>query len=456
MYNDDTIIHYILSFVITVSGALWKLLYGRVVSRSELCADLDMATSGEMSLSDCDKIMMIDDEIPLLLSYASQVPTTIQIINHRLLSDEKIITMYENGYRLVYNNNIDTLRDITRATINGMRIIKLRVYDINVVSTNACSNIQELTLTSNRSQSTAHNVTFAKSLRKLSMYDECNITNDNLKLCINIEELRADDNAQVTTCEPFAKSLRKLSAYNKCGIADDGLKLCTNIEDLDITNNTKVTTCVPFAKSLRKLCVMQYRHYVERIGMRDNGLSCCKNITFLNASDYGGIATCEPFAESLTVLWAHGLWGTTITDGSLTLCTNIKYLYADDNRNITTCAPFAMSLMKLSARSVCGISDDGLKLCAFIENLNASDNYKITTCAPFAKSLRILCARSNCGITNAGLRPCKNIEDLDVGYNTRITTCAPFARSLRRLRGSHVSNIPYDDVCMCTHRYVGW
>jgi len=444
------------------NDTLTKLLYDNdsEIAISLVLADLDMISAIpfhvdheetiKQNISNYDKLMMADG-IHALVNINNKLHKrmTTQIINYggsyRGRCD--MVMLYVCGYKIVHNNllcptSVMSPLMIDYAMGHSMRINKL--YLCNYRTTAYVSpNIDFHT-----DQDISICKSFAKTLRVLTastpeshmrsrtytdMYKV--IGDDDIQLCVRIENLNADNNNKITTCKPFATSLRVLSARGSCGINNDGLQPCTNIVDLTTDSNGHITTCEPFANSLRILSAREYIFNDTICGISDDALKSCTSIEILKADGNTKITTCKPFAESLRILSIKDSCG--ISNDGLSLCENITNLDAMRNYIVTTCEPFAKSLRILNASESCTISDNGLQSCTNIENINISSNKNITTCKPFAKSLRVLSAYGSCGstygITNDGLRDCLNIEELNITNNINITTCDPFAKFLRIL-----------------------
>ena len=146
---------------------------------------------------------------------------------------------------------------------------KLRTFDYH----NICDNnlkqytmIEELHASDNVGITTCE--PFAKSLKILFAEDRCGIDDNGLKSCTSIILLSARNNKNITTCDPFAKTLRMLSigkdkdceCKKRCitkhyGMCDDGIRRCINIQELYAHHNRDITTCKPFAKSLVVLSI---------------------------------------------------------------------------------------------------------------------------------------------------------------------------------------------------------
>ena len=389
-------------------NAMLNILYDAKPESQVWLADLAIQHTDTVDvLSTFDKLMMsnsINSHINADTMQRAQIDNT-QLINHTL-RENNIISAYAREYKVLHNNkiNLTSKRNynydvkITRAILNGMHIKKLILYicdDESVhisnkkVYTHLRTSIEKL-LCADYEYYRKYNATgishdaqsFAKSLKIVHADTNYGISDGELGSCTNIEELYADNNGRITTCDPFAKSLKLLVARRSCGITDDGLRTCTHIEHLDASHNSEITTCEPFAQSLKILFA-----YGWDCGITDAGLRLCVNIEKLNANSNNKITTCVPFAKSLKILFIDDS-NRSITDNVLLICVNIEIFEASYNKNVTTCTPFARSLRVLYIRNKCGITDAGLRFCINIEELNAHDNPDITTCEPFAKSLR--------------------------------------------------------------------
>ena len=245
----------------------------------------------------------------------STLKTLSLIINHNFTSITDIIRQYaEKKCYVVFNGRIShkdyTRRDceesnsgntnnegrlrLISAINNGMSVTKLEYHECGSTITNISSRI--------------HNKSFSDSIRELNIYGRCtnnytdiqfcknvtllNIGNDAcihkkilfpatlrvlntsrsysytlerdyytakeydqicMQTCVSLEELNADNNPNITSCEPFAQSLRKLSAQGLCGISDNGLSTCNRITDLNIWDNRRITIRGPYITSLVRL-----------------------------------------------------------------------------------------------------------------------------------------------------------------------------------------------------------
>jgi len=449
--------------------ALIKLLYdnnndnNNNIEISSLLVDLNIIPAAQshtysekatkQNISNYDKLMM-HNAVHALVNINNELryPMTTQIINCGSYHEyDDLVMLYVCGYKIVHNNTLHHTSNIVSAMVdiainNGMCLnaVYLKKDDHKKYNNRYAHFLQN----NHCDPSIPIYKSFAKTLRILSLslqntkidFSSYRIIEDiDIKLCIYIENLNADENEKITTCEPFAKNLKILSARGSCGINNHGLRLCTNIVDLAADLNCNITTCTPFVNSLRILSaqanqITQHLSRPRTCGIDDDALKLCTFIEKLNVDGNKKITTCTPFAKSLRILSIHDT--SKSFNDSLSLCENITNLNATYNFKIKSCASFAKSLRILNASDYCIISDNGIQLCRNIENLNANNNSKITTCEPFANSLRILRARYTCGITDNGLRCCMNIEELHVSDNPKITTCNPFARSLHSLHAS--------------------
>jgi len=127
---------------------------------------------------------------------------------------------------------------------------------------------------------------FAKTLTKLCA-NMSGIGDNGISRCISITYLDASDNSKITTCEPFAKSLIILHASTlfarnpvwhrtPCGIGDAGLKMCHRIKDLRANDNQQITTCDPFAHTLNTLFAC------GDSGICNKSLQLCNSLTYVN------------------------------------------------------------------------------------------------------------------------------------------------------------------------------
>jgi len=322
-----------------------------------------------------------------------------QIINHGLTNYSEIVAARKNGYMVLHNDVLSDVTDCTTVTTTrkvdvvdevlrpGMHIRTLITRGL--CDTDMCifTHIEKLDMRYNKYITTCD--PFAKTL-KILMVEHSGIRDYGLRLCANIVHLDADV-SNIIMRGPFVKYLRVLSVSGLCcQVHCDELGLCENIEELRADGNRKIKVCDVFAKSLVILSA------TGSCGISDYGLRLCMNIKNLDASNNARITTCEPFAKSLRILSASGPCG--ISDHGLHSCINIENLNATGNTKITTCRPFAKSLIILFAAYACGISDHGLRHCSHIVTLCADNNCNITTCKPFAKSLITLSATGSCGI----------------------------------------------------------
>jgi len=393
------------------------------------------------------------------------------IINHTInnkpktpydvhINDDDIITAYANKYKPLYNNIISNIKHdkFMDALLNGMCVTKIQFYMSDCRVTDDSVGVEYYNFDDAMNEyMKLHPVVITSLLRNLRGLGTYRCADAGLLLCESITELKIRDG--ITTCEPFAKSLKILHADlgdpGDCNMTDDGISKCTNIEVLYACGNYKITTCDPFSQSLRELDVSMDECYCS---INDHGIRLCRNIEKLNARCNEYITTCEPFAKTLRILSAaysrlQSLGG--IADEGLRKCFRIERLDVSNNMKITTCKPFARTLRHLVAQYQCGISDAALRICTGIKILIVDDNNKITTCNPFAKSLKILSANGNSGITDDGLRLCKNIRYLFADDNERITSCKPFSRTLQMISAKKSCGICDEELKLCPNiKYV--
>jgi len=420
--------------------------------------------------------MMYTNTINHIIKYSNidHDASNMIIINHTIndnkpktpydvnINDDDIITAYANRYKPLYNNAISNIKHdkFMNALLNGMCVTKIQFYmsycritDVGIDT--LCYNFDDVM----NEYMKLHPVVITSLLRNLRGLDTSRCMDAGLLLCESITELKIYDG--ITTCEPFAKSLKILHADisnnpGDCNMTDDGISKCTNIEVLYASGNNKITSCDPFSESLRELHVLMDE--AGWCGMNDHGIRLCKNIEKLYAADNTNISTCEPFAKSLRILSAsysylQSLGG--ISDEGLQKCFWIERLDVTNNMKITTCKPFARTLRHLVAQHPYGITDVALRICTGIEILIVDGNNKITTCNPFAKSLKVLSANYECGITDDGLRLCKNIRYLFANWNERITSCKPFSQCLRMISAEYTCGICDEELKLCPNiKYI--
>ena len=159
--------------------------------------------------------------------------------------------------------NIRTRCNITTCAPFAKSLRKLFCNIIGDDILKSCTMIEELHASYNDKITTCE--PFAKSLKILYATHTCGIGDDGLKLCTSIEVLDASNNGRIRTCAPFAGTLRVLSiekskvceCSRKCrcntkhyGMCDDGIRECVNIRELYASYNQDITTCAPFWKSL--------------------------------------------------------------------------------------------------------------------------------------------------------------------------------------------------------------
>jgi len=142
-------------------------------------------------------------------------------------------------------------------------------------SISMCNRIKKLDIMFNNCTDIDNCISFAKSLTHLNALVINNITDNALRLCGNIIHLNANNNANITTCEPFAKSLQILNANgSSCGITDKGLQSCTKLKILSVQFNTKITTCAPFSDTLQILYVCVSTPITNKNVRRCTNLMC--------------------------------------------------------------------------------------------------------------------------------------------------------------------------------------
>jgi len=395
----------------------------------------------ENFLSACDKLKLNQQIYNVIIGLNMKLQTPMQqsVINHEFCMRDNIVTIFDNGYRLIYNNTV-TMLDVDdkfcRAIKNGLSITKLTKCDSceigKILDKSLCNNLHTLQLVDkiqyNYGDYYTNKIQSQLQLDKfppLTSFDISKYKKDTINICIkNMHSLRELNccGCNINDINFFPASLHTL-CINYTRLPQRCITKCTSIVKLICNNNKCITSCESFAKSLRILSI-------ENIcSIECKGLIGCVNIEKLNCMGNSKITTCAPFASSLRVLICS--FSNAITDKGIEGCAYIEELDCSKNKNITTCKPFAASLRILIC-NYCNIRDNGLAKCTNIETLECSHTELITTCVPFCKSLCILAA-CNSNITDNGIAKCSNIHSIEFNRNSKITSCMPFIRSLRNL-----------------------
>jgi len=316
----------------------------------------------ERTLTMCDELC-VPAKISSILRQCIRLNNVMDdhIINFKDTSIGRCIRIYNNGYRIIINNNIgrgDTIiwkiPAINNASHNGLFIrsidtsyMMLMFYDTKLLQniTNDIINIRcddydilqsrnnaEIIYSSQRVMNLKE-LSFAKNIKKLHVV---RITDSDLESFTNLRELNLDCNKYVTSCNQIADTLWILDA-NRSIISDIGIYMCRKIKKLDASFNINITTCAPFAHSLIILDAVYS-------GITDAGLKCCTRIKVLDASYCSKITTCEPFAKTLKSLKINCTMSAQsgMTDQGLKRCTQIRFLHFYENPNINTISGFPL------------------------------------------------------------------------------------------------------------------
>jgi len=107
-----------------------------------------------------------------------------------------------------------------------------------------CRKIRLLSVSNNPKVTTC--APFAKSLKILYAKNDhcgqpCGINDNSIVSCTNLKYLYTNRNPHITTCIPFGHTLEVLHAEYNSGITDDALRICVNLRKISCVFNNKIT-----------------------------------------------------------------------------------------------------------------------------------------------------------------------------------------------------------------------
>ena len=395
------------------------------------CIDYSSNIGIENFLIACDKLKMtsvINSTMKLCIKLCTPMQQSlINLTTHD--RDYDIASLYNKGYRFVYNNDITMHSnakesDYSNAIRNGLHITKLIDNSDSTILYSTCKSLCKTLTMANIDATQYEGMSLCKYKLLTSLQMRGDITNINISNMPSLYELYCGNAESGFTKKNFFPASLRALYVNSCSlcIGKKSIRKCKFIEKL-ICDESDIESFKPFEKSLRILSASFCCNIL------DKNLRNCANIEKLDCSNNYSITTCKPFALSLRTLVCSN---SNIDDNGLANCIYIEELDCDSNNNISTCKSFAQSLRILSTNDNSAMSDAGLEKCNRIEELYCTYTEKITTCSSFCNTLRVLNA-CNCNITDNGIISCRNINTIALNKYSKITTCKPFIKSLTDL-----------------------